>query len=81
MGKLYYEVVQHDGGWAYKVDGTFSETFQTHEEAMRAAEMAAAEQRVAGSTDGIQYEDSEGHWHEELSKGDDRPDTAVSGKD
>lgn len=78
MAKLVYEVVQHDGGWAYKVDGTFSETFRSREDALRAAETAAAEQRVAGSTDGIQYEDSSGTWHDELAKGDDRPDTEVS---
>ena len=78
ISKLVYEVVQHDGGWAYKVGDTFSETFPTHEHALRAAETAAAEQRVTGSTDGIQYEDAEGRWHDELAKGDDRPDTEVS---
>jgi len=25
MGKITYEIVRHDGGWAYKVDETFSE--------------------------------------------------------
>lgn len=78
MAKLVYEVVPHDGGWAYKVGDTFSETFLNHEDALRAAETAAAQQRVSGSTDGIQYEDAEGRWHEELAKGDDRPDTEVS---
>ena len=33
MPDVIYEVVQHDGGWAYKVDGVFSETFPTHAEA------------------------------------------------
>lgn len=78
MAKLVYEIVQHDGGWAYKVGDTFSETFPTREHALQAAETAAAEQRVSGSTDGIQYEDAEGRWHDELAKGDDRPDTEVS---
>jgi hypothetical protein len=31
MPDITYEIVQHDGGWAYKVDGVFSETFPTHE--------------------------------------------------
>jgi len=78
MAKLVYEIVQHDSGWAYKVGGTFSETFPTHEAALRAAETAAAEQRVAGATDGIQYEDSDGQWHDEVAKGDDRPETEIS---
>ena len=25
MTKITYEVVEHDGGWAYRVDGVFSE--------------------------------------------------------
>ncbi|MEO5324057.1 DUF2188 domain-containing protein [Mesorhizobium sp. CC13] len=78
MAKLLYEIVQHDGGWAYKVGETYSETFPSHEDALRAAETAAAEQRVAGATDGIQFEDAEGRWHDEVARGDDRPDTEVS---
>jgi hypothetical protein len=31
MTKITYEIVEHDGGWAYRVDGVFSETFPTHE--------------------------------------------------
>jgi uncharacterized protein DUF2188 len=77
MAKITYEVVEHDGGWAYRVNGVFSETFATHAEAHRAAEQAAREQRVAGETRGISYEDSEGRWHDEVSAGDDRPETGV----
>ena len=40
MAKLTYKIVEHDGGWAYKVGSTFSETFRTHQEALRAAEIA-----------------------------------------
>jgi hypothetical protein len=39
VSNITYEIVEHDGGWAYKVDGTFSETFPTHSEALAAAEM------------------------------------------
>ena len=31
MTKITYEVVEHDGGWAYRVDGAFSETFPSHD--------------------------------------------------
>ncbi len=79
MTKITYEIVEHDGGWAYRVDGVFSETFPTHDMARRAAERAANEQVVPGDATGISYEDKEGHWHDELSAGDDRPETDVEG--
>lgn len=41
MGKLVYEVLEHDGGWAYRVDGAFSETFPSHSDALQAATIAA----------------------------------------
>jgi hypothetical protein len=72
-----YTIVEHDGGWAYKVGDVFSETFPDKASATRAAENAAAEQRVAGATDGIVYQDSVGEWHEELADGHDRPETTV----
>ena len=31
MSRVTYEIVEHDGGWAYRVDGVFSETFPSHE--------------------------------------------------
>ena len=34
MSEVTYEIVEHDGGWAYKVGPTFSETFPTHDEAL-----------------------------------------------
>jgi hypothetical protein len=27
MNKVTYEIVEHDGGWAYRVNGVFSEPF------------------------------------------------------
>ena len=80
MTKVVYEVVEHDGGWAYKFDGVFSEAFPTHAAAAAAAKRAAAEQRVPGETEVIQYEDEKGQWHEETAKGDDRPSTEVVDK-
>lgn len=77
MVKVVYEVVEHDGGWAYKFNNVFSETFRTREAARAAAERAAAEQRVPGRTEEIQYEDGQGNWHEETAKGSDRPATEV----
>jgi hypothetical protein len=79
MSKITYEIVEHDGGWAYRADGVFSEPFATHDLARRAAERAAGEQRVPGTTTGISYEDEGGTWHDQLSAGDDRPETDVKG--
>ncbi len=77
MTKITYHVVQHDGGWAYKLGDVFSETFSSHDAALGAAKRAAAEQQLGGSTTAIQWEDANGKWHEELSRGDDRPETEV----
>ena len=53
MTKIVYEIVEHDGGWAYRVDGTYSETFRTHDFAVAAARHAAREQQKPGHTAGI----------------------------
>jgi hypothetical protein len=50
MTKITYHIVEHDGGWAYKVDGVFSEPFPSHDLARKAAERAAREQHVPGET-------------------------------
>jgi hypothetical protein len=57
MTDITYTIVEHDGGWAYKVGDVFSETFKTHDAALHAAQRAAGEQRVAGDETGISYED------------------------
>ena len=78
MNKVTYEIVEHDGGWAYKLGTTYSETFPSRADALAAAKIAAAEQQVAGRTEGIEYEDASGKWHGEVAQGDDRPQTEVS---
>ena len=77
MAHITYKVVRHEDGWAYTVNGAFSESFPTHAEALEAARRAAAEQRQPGQTEGIEYEDESGKWHRELARGDDRPETDV----
>src|SRR6516164_4637746 len=51
MSHVTYRIVRHDDGWAYTVDGVFSEPFPTHDAALAAARTAAAEQRVPGNTE------------------------------
>ena len=79
MGKVVYEIVAHDSGWAYKVGDAFSETYPSHDLARAAAERAAAEQRLSGETTDIQYEDDKGRWRTETTLGQDRPETEVEG--
>lgn len=81
MSQVMYEIVQHDGGWAYKVDGVFSEPFPSHAAALAAAQAAAVEQTVPGHTEEIQYEDEKGRWHTETASGSDRPHTSIKDKD
>src|SRR6187200_1982179 len=80
MTRITYEVVEHDGGWAYKVGDVFSEPFPSHDAARRAAERAAHEQVLPGESTDISYEDKDGRWHEERSPGADRPETDVGGR-
>lgn len=77
MVHVTYKIVRHDEGWAYSVNGVFSESFPTHGQALAAARRAAAEQRAPGQTEAIEYEDESGKWHTETALGTDRPDTDV----
>lgn len=77
MTEIAYTIVEHDGAYAYKVGDVFSETFPSREEALQAAQAAAAEQQVPGSTENIRYQDGKGGWHDETARGDDRPVTKV----
>ncbi len=78
MSKLHYHVVKHDGGWAYMLDGTYSEAFATREAAYGAARLAAAKQHERGKPTCIENQDAQGRWHRELSAGTDQPDAEVS---
>jgi hypothetical protein len=102
MAEVTYEIVEHDGGWAYKVDGVFSEPFPSHAAALKAANaaaagglgvplalfvlelddlgVAAAEQKVPGDTEVIEFEDEKGKWHTETASGSDRPQTTIKDK-
>lgn len=77
MAEVVYKVVEHDGGFAYTANGTYSETFTTRDRALTAARRAAAEQRVGDDDHVISYETADGKWHTEASGGSDRPDTRV----
>ena len=77
MTKVTYVVVEHDGGWAYKLGDVFSEPYPSHDAAVKAAHRAAAEQERPGETAAISWEDEKGQWHEEVASGTDRPQADV----
>ena len=81
MTVVTYEIVEHDGGWAYRVGGTYSETFRSHDAAKAAARRArwrtagleATKSASAGKTKRA------GHWHNEIADGRDRPENRGGG--
>lgn len=79
MAHITYRIVEHDGGWAYRLDDTYSETFPSHEAARDAAVRAAREQKVPDQNAVIEYETAGGQWVTENADGHDRPETEVQG--
>ncbi len=77
MAKIVYEIIKHDGGWAFKLGDTISQSFLTHDAAYGAAKRVATEQMRPGETVGISWEDERGRWHDEIEPGDDRPEVDV----
>jgi hypothetical protein len=77
MTSIHYRIVEHDGGWTYKLGDVFAETFRSHDDALAAARAVAAEQQQGGDTVPISWQDSDGKWHEEVARGDDRPEADV----
>lgn len=78
MAQIHYKIVQHDGGWAYKLGDVFSESYPTHDAAMRAAKRVVQEQHIPGNDAYIEYQDETGKWRTEYSPGRDRPDADVT---
>jgi hypothetical protein len=79
MSKVHYRLVPHDGGWAYTLNGTFSETFATHDAALKRARRVAVEQQVPGESSYIEFQTVDGQWHTEHVLGIDRPEADVTG--
>ncbi|MFN3667778.1 MAG: hypothetical protein ACK4VY_00565 [Brevundimonas sp.] len=79
MAQITYRIVEHDGGWAYKVGDTYSETWPDHDSARAAAVAAAREQKVPDKDAFIEYADASGDWITERADGHDRPEVDVQG--
>ena len=79
MVQITYRIVEHDGGWAYRVGSTYSETFPDRDAARAAAVAATREQKVPDEDTFIEYADPSGNWITERADGHDRPEVAVEG--
>ena len=77
MSVIHYFVVEHDGGWTYRLGDVMAETYPDHAQALAAAHDAAARQHQGGETVPISWQDEAGTWHEERFDGGDRPDADV----
>ena len=77
MVQITYRIVEHDGGWAYKLGGTYSETFPDHDGARTAAIAVSREQKVPDEDTLIEYADASGRWVTERADGHDRPEVEV----
>ena len=79
MTQITYRITQHDGGWAYRLGDSYSETYPSHDAARAAAVRAAREQKVPDQDAMIEYADASGDWVVERADGHDRPQTEVEG--
>ena len=77
MVQITYRIVEHDGGWAYELGGTYSETFPDHDGARTAAIAVSREQKVPDEDTLIEYSDASGRWVTERAHGHDRPEVEV----
>ncbi len=73
MTEVTYHIVEHDGGYAYKVGDVFSETFPSRQDALQAAQAAPPSSRCRAPRKEIRYQDQAGAWHDETAQGGDRP--------
>ncbi|HBF30785.1 DUF2188 domain-containing protein [Rhizobium sp.] len=77
MVKVTYEIVPHDEGWAYRLNGAYSERFDSHDEALEAARIVVKELSLNDEPVRIIYQDENGKWRAEMSSGDDRPEVEI----
>ena len=78
MTTVIYEIVEHDGGWSFKVGDTIAQAYSTREAAVAAAERAAREQRsIPPEETDIEYETPDGRWTTEHVGSDQVPETKV----
>jgi hypothetical protein len=64
MAYITYEIVEHDGGWAYKLGDTLSETYISREDALQGAKSAASRQKAGNGDVMVRERPSDGRRHQ-----------------
>lgn len=70
MTAVTYRIVEHNGGWAYQLGSTYSETYPSHDTARSAAAGVAMAQKVPAEAAFIEYEAEPGQWVTERADGE-----------
>jgi predicted lipoprotein len=66
MGRLHYQVVQHEHGWAYRLERTYSRIFTTQLAAITAARTAAIQMHEDGDETFVRVQEGPLNWRTEL---------------
>ncbi len=61
-GRFHYKVVKHQGGWAYRLDASYSRLFPTQWEATAAAKTEAREMHEPGDNTQVHVQDGPCAW-------------------
>jgi hypothetical protein len=65
MGTFYYAVEPRGGGWAYRLDDTFSPVFPTQAAALQAAKVEATRMHEVGDDTQVRVFDDDQQWRTE----------------
>ena len=60
MAKAHYEIVEHDGGWAYRLRGHILGDFCHQSRRRSSRSSCCSRQKLPGESEDIEFEDSKG---------------------
>ena len=77
MTKLNYEIVERDGGYAWKLGDAFSETYPTRDAASAAAIEDSARRQSGTAQSTAQSDGDARRWHNEMANNDTGHETSI----
>ena len=77
MAHVTYKVVRHEDGWAYTVNGAFSESFPTHADALKRRGVRPPNSGSPGRPKASSTRMSAASGTASFARGNDRPETDV----
>ena len=81
MSEVTYEIVEHDGGWAYKVDGALSRCSRPMRQRSRQHRPPPLSRKPPARPKRLNTKTRKGKWHTETARGSDRPETHIKDKE